>query len=71
MLAWPFGIYDDDLIRRAGAMGYRATFTIDRRQATPRESVMKLPRYLLVNVDQGKLFAQILVGNGPKRNVVY
>lgn len=71
MLAWPFGIYDDDLIRRAGAMGYRATFTIDRRQATPRESVMKLPRYLLVNADQGKPFAQILVGNGPKRNVVY
>jgi len=35
MLAWPFGIYDDDLIRRAGEIGYRATFTIDRRQVTP------------------------------------
>jgi peptidoglycan/xylan/chitin deacetylase (PgdA/CDA1 family) len=71
MLAWPFGIYDDDLIRRAGALGYRATFTIDRRHVTPAESVMKLPRYLLVNADQGKAFAQILAGSAPKRNVVY
>lgn len=71
MLAWPFGIYDDDLIRRAGALGYRATFTIDRRHVTPAESVMKLPRYLMINADQGKIFAQILAGSGPKRNVVY
>lgn len=71
MLAWPFGIYDDDLIRRAGTLGYRATFTIDRRHVTPAESVMKLPRYLMINADQGKVFAQILAGSGPRRNVVY
>ncbi len=71
MLAWPFGIYDDDLLRRAQAAGYVATFTIERRHATPAESVMKLPRYLLINADQGKAFAQILAGTAPKRNIVY
>ena len=71
MLAWPFGIYDDDLLRRAQAAGYSATFTIERRHATPSESVIKLPRYLLINADQGKAFAQILAGTAPQRNIVY
>jgi peptidoglycan/xylan/chitin deacetylase (PgdA/CDA1 family) len=71
MLAWPFGIYDDDLLRRAQAAGYVTTFTIERRHATSRESVTKLPRYLLINADQGKAFSQILAGTAPKRNVVF
>ncbi len=71
LLAWPFGIYDDDLLRRAAAAGYSATFTIERRHATAADSVMKLPRYLLVNADQGKAFARILAGNAPPRNVIY
>lgn len=71
LLAWPFGIYDDDLLRRAVAAGYVGTFTIERRNATASEQVMKLPRYLLINADQGKAFAQMLEGKGPKRNVVY
>ncbi len=71
MLAWPFGIYDDDLLRRATAAGYIATFTIERHHANASDSVMKLPRYLLINGDQGKAFAQILQGTAPKRNVVF
>jgi peptidoglycan/xylan/chitin deacetylase (PgdA/CDA1 family) len=71
LLAWPFGIYDDDLLRRATAAGYTGTFTIERRHATAAESVMKLPRYLLINADSGKNFAAILAGSAPKRNVVY
>jgi peptidoglycan/xylan/chitin deacetylase (PgdA/CDA1 family) len=71
LLAWPFGIYDDDLLKRAAAAGYSGTFTIERRHATAAESVMKLPRYLLINADQGKNFAQILAGTAPQRNVVY
>jgi len=71
LLAWPFGIYDDDLLRRATAAGYIGTFTIERRHATATESLMKLPRYLLINADQGKTFAQILAGTAPKRDVVY
>jgi peptidoglycan/xylan/chitin deacetylase (PgdA/CDA1 family) len=71
MLAWPFGIYDDYLLKRASEAGYVATFSIERRHATPSENVMKLPRYLLINADQGKAFAQILAGTAPKRNIVY
>jgi peptidoglycan/xylan/chitin deacetylase (PgdA/CDA1 family) len=71
LLAWPFGIYDDDLLRRAAAAGYAGTFTIERRHATSAESLMKLPRYLLINADQGKNFAAILAGTAPKRNIVY
>jgi len=71
MLAWPFGIYDDYLLKKAAATGYVATFSIERRHATPAENVTKLPRYLLINADQGKLFAQILAGTAPKRNIVY
>lgn len=71
MLAWPFGIYDDYLIRKATEAGYGATFTIERRHATASDSVLKLPRYLLVNADSGKSFAQLLEGNAVKRNVVY
>jgi peptidoglycan/xylan/chitin deacetylase (PgdA/CDA1 family) len=71
MLAWPFGIYDDYLLRKAADAGYVTTFTIERRHATPAENVMKLPRYLLINADQGKSFPQILAGTAPKRNIVY
>lgn len=71
MLAWPFGIYDDDLLKRAAASGYTATFTIERHHATSADSAMKLPRYLLIDADNGKNFAAILAGTAPKRNVVY
>ena len=71
MLAWPFGIYDDYLLRKASEAGYGATFTIERRHATASDSVFKLPRYLLVNADSGKAFVQLLEGNAVKRNVVY
>jgi peptidoglycan/xylan/chitin deacetylase (PgdA/CDA1 family) len=71
MLAWPFGIYDDYLIKKASEAGYSATFTIERRHATAADSVLKLPRYLLVNADSGKAFVQLLEGNAVKRNVSY
>jgi hypothetical protein len=71
MLAWPFGIYDDYLLKKAAEAGYLATFTIERRHATAAENVTKLPRYLLINADQGKAFAQIVTGTAPKRNIVY
>ena len=71
LLAWPFGIYDDYLLKKAAEAGYVATFTIERRHATANDSVMKLPRYLMVNADQGRAFVQLLEGNAIKRNVVY
>jgi peptidoglycan/xylan/chitin deacetylase (PgdA/CDA1 family) len=71
MLAWPFGIYDDYLIKKASEAGYIATFTIERRHAASSDSIMKLPRYLLVNADSGKAFVNLLEGNAVRRNVVY
>lgn len=71
LLAWPFGIYDDYLLKKAAETGYVATFSIERRHATPQDNIMKLPRYLLVNADSGKAFSQLLEGNAVKRNVVY
>jgi len=71
LLAWPFGIYDDYLLKKAAEAGYVATFTIERRHATSSDSITKLPRYLLVNADSGKAFSQLLEGSAVKRNVVY
>lgn len=71
LLAWPFGIYDDYLLKKAAEAGYISTFTIEAHHAGAADSVMKLPRYLLINADQGKAFAQIVTGGAPKRNIVY
>jgi peptidoglycan/xylan/chitin deacetylase (PgdA/CDA1 family) len=65
MLAWPFGICDDQLLERAAAAGYRATFTIVARAALPTDPVMKLPRFLMSNANQGKAFSSLL-GEGPE-----
>ncbi|MFA6822659.1 MAG: polysaccharide deacetylase family protein [Geobacter sp.] len=71
LLAWPFGIYDDYLLRQARSAGYVGTFSIERRHASRSEKLQILPRYLLVNADQGKAFEQLLTGNAVKRNVAY
>lgn len=71
MLAWPFGIYDDYLLKRAAEAGYASTLTIVAHHAGRADSVNKLPRYLLINSDQGKAFAQIVSGTAPQRNIVY
>jgi peptidoglycan/xylan/chitin deacetylase (PgdA/CDA1 family) len=60
MLAWPFGIYDDDLIAKAREAGYVAAFTLDRRPVTPRARILALPRYLVVDSDSGARFASML-----------
>jgi len=51
MLAWPFGIYDDWLIRKGIDAGYMAGFTMERRHTSPSENIMALPRYLIVRND--------------------
>jgi len=71
LLAWPFGIYDDYLLKRAAEIGYKGTFTIEAHHANATDSIMKLPRYLLINSDQGKSFARIVEGNAPKRIIAY
>jgi peptidoglycan/xylan/chitin deacetylase (PgdA/CDA1 family) len=71
LLAWPFGIYDDYLLKKAAEAGYVGTFTIEAHHAGSADNLMRLPRYLLINGDQGKAFAQIVSGSGPKRNIVF
>ena len=60
MLAWPFGIYDDELIAKAREAGYVTAFTLDRRPVTSRERIMALPRYLVLDSDTGRRFASML-----------
>jgi peptidoglycan/xylan/chitin deacetylase (PgdA/CDA1 family) len=71
MLGWPFGIYDDFLISRAVASGYKTAFTIERHLAGTGDNPMKLPRFLMVNSDQGSAFIRILTGTTPKQNSAY
>jgi peptidoglycan/xylan/chitin deacetylase (PgdA/CDA1 family) len=63
MLAWPFGIYDDDLIQRASKTGYVATFTMERHPASHLNNVMALPRYLMTDAERSGPFATILAGS--------
>ncbi len=62
MLAWPFGIYNDWLMERAKEDGYVAAFSIEAHAAAEGDALMKLPRYLLVNADSGKVFERIVQG---------
>lgn len=66
MLAWPFGIYDDDLIRKAKEAGYVATFTMERHPAGNGDNVMVLPRFLMTNGGRGNAFATILAGSSTR-----
>jgi len=60
MLAWPFGIYDDELIQKAMETGYLATFTMERHPASHLDNVMALPRYLMINGER----------NGPLETIL-
>ena len=66
MLAWPFGIYDDDLVRKAKEAGYVATFTMERHPAANDDNVMVLPRFLMTNRERGNAFATILAGSSTR-----
>jgi peptidoglycan/xylan/chitin deacetylase (PgdA/CDA1 family) len=49
VLAWPFGIVDDELEAKAAEAGYVAAFTIDRRLVTKADRPLALPRMLMVD----------------------
>jgi peptidoglycan/xylan/chitin deacetylase (PgdA/CDA1 family) len=60
LLAWPFGIYDDDLLAQAVQAGYVATFTIEPHPVGVKDELRKLPRFLLNDNDRGSRFAAIV-----------
>lgn len=67
LLAWPFGIYDEDLIRHARQAGYVAAFTLERRHAGAADELMAMPRYLMSDRDRGQVFARLLAGAAAAR----
>jgi peptidoglycan/xylan/chitin deacetylase (PgdA/CDA1 family) len=67
LLAWPFGIYDDELEKDAAKAGYVAAFTIDRRNASPSEKIFEQPRYLMTNGDGLKNFEAIVSGRAQEK----
>ena len=67
VLAWPFGIYDDELEKEAAKAGYVVAFSIDRRNASPAEKLMAMPRYLMVNGDGLKNFEAIVTGRAQEK----
>lgn len=71
MLAWPFGLYDEELMGKASASGYVAAFTIERHHTSASDNPMTLPRYLMINADKGRTFEAILQGHSPQRKIIY
>jgi peptidoglycan/xylan/chitin deacetylase (PgdA/CDA1 family) len=66
LLAWPFGIFDDELMGKAVESGYTAAFTLEGRYATRRDPIMALPRYLVTQAYQMKTFKELLEGNSAQ-----
>jgi peptidoglycan/xylan/chitin deacetylase (PgdA/CDA1 family) len=60
LLAWPFGIHDDELAAWARDCGYRAALTLERRAVTATDQLMALPRFLVTDADVGPRFAALL-----------
>jgi peptidoglycan/xylan/chitin deacetylase (PgdA/CDA1 family) len=60
MLAWPFGIYDDELMKKAADAGYVAALTLERRHVRQSDPLLALPRYLMTDRDRGKVFERLL-----------
>lgn len=68
LLAWPFGIYNDQLIASARQAGYVAAFTIVRRPVSRQDNIMAIPRFIVTNKDVGKAFEALLPrGTAAKR----
>jgi peptidoglycan/xylan/chitin deacetylase (PgdA/CDA1 family) len=60
MLAWPFGLYDDDLVRIAGKLGYVAAFTLNAQRVKPSSPLLALPRFLMVDDVTPRILGRLL-----------
>jgi peptidoglycan/xylan/chitin deacetylase (PgdA/CDA1 family) len=68
MLAWPFGIYDDQLMALAASEGYMAAFTLDGQAVKRQSAMLALPRFLIIDAYNASAFARLL-GETEKRSV--
>ena len=60
LLAWPFGLYDDELTDMARQSGYVAGFTIERRLLESGDRLMAIPRFLVTDRNSGRAFETLL-----------
>lgn len=67
LLAWPFGIYDDELMADAAEAGFIAGFTLDRRHASTSDRPLALPRYLMTDAVGLPEFRRLLGNRGEPR----
>lgn len=67
LLAWPFGIYDDELIAAAADAGYVAGFTLDRRHPSAADRPLALPRYLMTDAVGMREFQHLLGASAEQR----
>lgn len=63
VIAWPFGIFDEELTGIARQSGYIAGLTLDRRLLTGGDDLMALPRFLVTDEARGAAFAAMLPGD--------
>ncbi|WP_374595039.1 polysaccharide deacetylase family protein [Aquabacterium sp.] len=68
-LAWPFGIYDPELMDLAQAAGYEAAFTLDAKPATRGQPLLGLPRYLMIDsVDEAAMERLLKLNHGASHS---
>jgi peptidoglycan/xylan/chitin deacetylase (PgdA/CDA1 family) len=60
LIAWPFGLYDEELLDVARTCGYVAGLTLDRRLAGSGDQILALPRFLVTDAAFGKSFTTML-----------
>jgi peptidoglycan/xylan/chitin deacetylase (PgdA/CDA1 family) len=60
MLAWPFGIYDEELIGLARRAGYEAAFTLEPHGVIRSTPPLAIPRYLMVDACTPERLGELL-----------
>jgi peptidoglycan/xylan/chitin deacetylase (PgdA/CDA1 family) len=60
LIAWPFGLYDKELMALAASDGFIAGFSLERRVATRSEEIMALPRFIVTDRDVGARFEHLI-----------
>ena len=59
LLAWPFGIYNNDVEQAAAKLGFTMAFSIGYRCAAKSDRAMAVPRYMILQTQNMKLFTMM------------
>lgn len=68
LLAWPFGIYNEEVEQAAAKAGYTMAFSIDYRCATKSDKAMAVPRYMILQTQNMNLFKMMAQCRMQPRN---